>query len=110
MKERISANMTVMTSSAVAVTLPRPTGTRIATVPRGDRQDIDLAVTAFMLALPALLKGVLYNDDCIGAAWDLVKAWNYRERLEITNHAHQQGLDARAGKVATVERGMAHAG
>ena len=60
---------------------------------------------AFMLALPALLKGVLYNDDCIGAAWDLVKAWSYRERMEITNHAHQVGLDARAGKIKLAEIG-----
>src|SRR5258708_9499718 len=37
---------------------------------------------AFMLALPALLKGILYDDDCIGAAWDLVKGWSYRERLD----------------------------
>ena len=53
---------------------------------------------ALMLALPALLKGILYNDDCLGAAWDLVKSWSYRERLEITNHAHQLGLDARVGQ------------
>ncbi len=52
----------------------------------------------FMLALPALLKGVLYNDDCIAAAWDLVKGWNYRQRLEITDGAHKNGLDARAGR------------
>jgi glutamate--cysteine ligase len=59
----------------------------------------------FMLALPALLKGVLYNDDCLGAAWDLVKGWNYRQRLEITNHAHQLGLDARAGRIKLGELG-----
>jgi glutamate--cysteine ligase len=54
---------------------------------------------AFMLALPALLKGVLYTDDCLGAAWDLVKGWNYRERMEITDHAHKLGLDARVGRI-----------
>jgi glutamate--cysteine ligase len=59
----------------------------------------------FMLALPALLKGVLYDDDCIGAAWDLVKGWSYRERLEITNHAHQLGLDARVGRIKLGELG-----
>ncbi|MGA9724751.1 MAG: glutamate-cysteine ligase family protein [Candidatus Binatus sp.] len=52
----------------------------------------------FMLALPALLKGVLYNDDCIAAAWDLVKGWSYRDRLEIADGAHKNGLDARAGR------------
>ncbi len=53
----------------------------------------------FMLALPALLKGTLYNDDCIEAAWDLVKGWSYRERLEIADAAHKHGLDARAGRI-----------
>ncbi len=52
---------------------------------------------ALMLALPALLKGVLYDDDCLGAAWDLVKRWSFDERLELTGSAHQIGLEARAG-------------
>jgi glutamate--cysteine ligase len=60
---------------------------------------------AFMLALPALLKGVLYDDDCIEAAWDLVKGWSYRERLDLTNRAHQVGLDARAGRIKLAELG-----
>ena len=54
-----------------------------------------------MLALPALLKGILYDDDCIAGAWDLVKRWSYRERFEITDAAHKHGLDARAGKIQT---------
>ncbi len=53
----------------------------------------------FMLALPALLKGMLYDDDCIAAAWDLVKGWSYRERLEFADAAHKNGLDARAGRI-----------
>ncbi|MGD0670891.1 MAG: glutamate-cysteine ligase family protein [Candidatus Binatus sp.] len=53
----------------------------------------------FMLALPALLKGMLYNDDCLEAAWDLVKGWSYRERLEIADAAHKNGLDARVGRI-----------
>ncbi len=59
----------------------------------------------FMLALPALLKGTLYNDDCIAAAWDLVKGWSYRERLAIADAAHKNGLDARAGKIKLQELG-----
>ena len=59
----------------------------------------------FMLALPALLKGMLYDDDCIAGAWDLVKRWSYRERLEITDAAHKHGLDARAGKIKLQELG-----
>ncbi|HKN13299.1 MAG TPA: glutamate-cysteine ligase family protein [Candidatus Binatus sp.] len=52
----------------------------------------------FMLALPALLKGMLYDDDCLAAAWDLIKGWSYRERIEIADAAHKNGLDARAGR------------
>ena len=59
----------------------------------------------FMLALPALLKGMLYDDDCIAGAWDLVKGWSYRERREITDAAHKHGLDARAGKIKLQELG-----
>jgi glutamate--cysteine ligase len=59
----------------------------------------------FMLALPALLKGVLYDDDCIAAAWDLVKGWSYRRRLEMADAAHKNGLDARAGKIKMQELG-----
>jgi glutamate--cysteine ligase len=56
-----------------------------------------------MLALPALLKGILYDDDCRSAAWDLVKRWNYRERLELTAMAHKAGLEARAGRISFKE-------
>jgi len=59
----------------------------------------------FMLALSALLKGMLYNDDCLGAAWDLVKGWSYRERLAIADAAHKNGLDARAGRFKLQELG-----
>jgi len=54
---------------------------------------------ALMLALPALLKGLLYDDDCLGAAWDLVKRWSYPERMELTDSAHKVSLETRAGKV-----------
>jgi glutamate--cysteine ligase len=54
---------------------------------------------ALMLALPALLKGILYNDDCTAGAWDLVKRWSFKERLDINHASHKAGLEARAGKV-----------
>ncbi len=53
---------------------------------------------ALMLALPALLKGILYNDDCLAGAWDLVKRWSFKERLELNHASHRAGLEARAGK------------
>ena len=49
-----------------------------------------------MLALPALMKGILYDSDCRLGAWDLVKAWSWSERLEIYDASHREALDARA--------------
>jgi glutamate--cysteine ligase len=58
---------------------------------------------ALMLALPALCKGVLYDADCMTAAWDLVKRWSFSQRLELTGAAHKIGLEARAGRVKLQE-------
>jgi glutamate--cysteine ligase len=52
-----------------------------------------------MLALPALCKGILYDDDCLAGAWDLVKRWSFAERLALTDSAHRAGLEARAGRI-----------
>jgi glutamate--cysteine ligase len=48
-----------------------------------------------MLALPALVKGVFYEPDCLLAAWDLVKSWSWSERLEIYAASHKEALRAR---------------
>lgn len=48
-----------------------------------------------MLALPALVKGVFYDDDCLLGAWDLVKAWSWSERQEIYDRSHREALEAR---------------
>ena len=48
-----------------------------------------------MLALPALVKGVFYDDDCMLGAWDLVKSWSWSERLEIYDASHKEALAAR---------------
>jgi len=58
-----------------------------------------------MLALPALMKGVLYESDSLDAAWDLVKAWSWEERLEIYDGAHRDGLKARIRRVSLAELG-----
>ncbi len=55
---------------------------------------------ALMLALPALMKGILYDEDCMAGAWDLVKRWSYAERMELTSMAHRRGLEARAGRAS----------
>src|SRR5262245_17220485 len=48
-----------------------------------------------MLALPALVKGVFYDDDCMLGAWDLVKSWSWSERLEAYTAAQKEALLAR---------------
>jgi glutamate--cysteine ligase len=58
---------------------------------------------ALMLALPALCKGILYDDDCMTGAWDLVKQWNFTQRLALTDLAQKIGLEARAGRIKLQE-------
>ena len=55
----------------------------------------DSQAPELMLAVPALAKGILYEDDCLLAAWDLVKAWSWEERLELYHAVHRQALQAR---------------
>jgi glutamate--cysteine ligase len=47
-----------------------------------------------MPALPALVKGVFYDSDCLQAAWDLVKSWSWDERMEIYLASHHDALAA----------------
>ena len=56
-----------------------------------------------MLALPALMKGVLYADDCLDAAWDLVRRWSWPERLALLRDVHRGGLRARIRGIALAE-------
>lgn len=56
-----------------------------------------------MLALPALMKGVLYEPDCMLGAWDLVKRWTFAERLEIYTASHRDALSARARGVGLLD-------
>ena len=53
---------------------------------------------ALILALPALCKGILYDNDCMSGAWDLVKRWSFAERLAFTDTAQKVGLEARVGR------------
>lgn len=56
-----------------------------------------------MLALSALLKGILYESDSLQGAWDLIRSWTWQERLEIYRDAHRQGLHARIRRIALAE-------
>ena len=56
-----------------------------------------------MLALPALVKGVFYDDDCMLGAWDLVKSWSWSERLEAYTAAQKEALLARVRGVRLLD-------
>ena len=56
-----------------------------------------------MLALPALVKGVFYTQDCLEAAWDLVKRWSFEERLELWREVHREALLARFEGIKVIE-------
>ncbi len=56
-----------------------------------------------MLAVPALAKGIFYEEDCLLAAWDLVKGWSWEERVELYHAAHRQALRARIRRVTLAD-------
>jgi glutamate--cysteine ligase len=49
----------------------------------------------YMLAVPALTKGIFFDNDPLLAAWDLVKKWSWEERITVYHEAHRQALGAR---------------
>lgn len=56
-----------------------------------------------MLALPALLKGILYERDSLDGAWDMVRSWSWEERVAVYRDAHRDGLHARIRKIALAD-------
>lgn len=51
-----------------------------------------------VIAIPALLKGILYENDCLDAIWDLLGRWTLSERIEAAAAAAKNGLAARVGR------------
>ena len=47
-----------------------------------------------IVALPAFWVGLLYDDDALGAAWDLVKDWTIDERQALRDAVPAQAMDA----------------
>ena len=47
-----------------------------------------------IIALPALFVGLLYDEDSLTAAWDLVKGWSAQQRQALRDDAPKLGLDA----------------
>ncbi len=58
-------------------------------------RSVDSQPLELLLALPAIVKGVFYDADCMLGAWDLVKSWSWSERLDIYDASHREALDAR---------------
>ncbi len=48
-----------------------------------------------MLGTPALMKGLLYDSDCLDGAWDIVRSWTFDERRQATEDCARDGLQAR---------------
>ena len=48
-----------------------------------------------LCALPAFWVGLLYDHECLDAAWDLVKSWTADERQKLLIDVPTQGLKAR---------------
>ncbi|MFB6359319.1 MAG: glutamate--cysteine ligase, partial [Thiohalorhabdaceae bacterium] len=47
-----------------------------------------------LCALPALWKGLLYDDTALDAAWDLVKEWTAADRWDLRAKVPEQALHA----------------
>jgi glutamate--cysteine ligase len=63
-----------------------------------DNQPLEL-----MLAVPALCKGIFYENDALWAAWDLVKKWSWEERVAAYLAVHRQALGARVRGITMLD-------
>lgn len=59
--------------------------------------------TERVLAFPALVKGLFYEPDCLGAAWDLVKRLRYDDVVELAHEVVRGGLETKVGNVRVLE-------
>jgi glutamate--cysteine ligase len=56
-----------------------------------------------LLALPALVKGIFYDADCLEAAYDLVKRWSFEDTLALYHEVVRRALSARHRRVTVLE-------
>ena len=56
-----------------------------------------------VLALPALARGLFYEPDCLGAAWDLVKRWSYEDVVALYADVTRTALRARHRGIEVLE-------
>jgi glutamate--cysteine ligase len=58
-------------------------------------RSVDSQAPELTLAAPALVKGLFFEEDCLWAAWDLVKRWSWEERVALYHAVHRHALRAR---------------
>jgi len=63
--------------------------------PHLEMRSADVVPPEAIVACPALWKGLLYDDDCAQAAWDLVKKFSFNQRLELHEDVARNALEAR---------------
>jgi glutamate--cysteine ligase len=49
------------------------------------------------------VKGLFYEEDCLEAAWDVVKSWTFDECIELSADATRRALGARMRRLGLRE-------
>lgn len=60
--------------------------------PHIEFRSADAVGSKYVCALPALVKGVLYDDDAAGQAWEALQGFTYDERIGLWHEAIEHGL------------------
>jgi glutamate--cysteine ligase len=66
-------------------------------------RSVDSQPPELMPSLSALIKGVFYDNDCLQAAWDLVKGWSWDERMQIYFDSHRGALAVRVRRYTILD-------
>jgi glutamate--cysteine ligase len=66
-------------------------------------RSVDSQPPDLMPALSALVKGAFYDNDCLQAAWDLVKGWSWDERMQVYLDSHRDALAARVRRYSLLD-------
>jgi glutamate--cysteine ligase len=66
-------------------------------------RSVDSQPPGLMPALSALVKGAFYDNDCLQAAWDLVKGWSWDERMQVYLDSHRDALAARVRRYSLLD-------
>lgn len=72
--------------------------------PHIEFRSADAVGSRYVCALPALIKGVLYDDDAAGEAWERLSGPSYEERMELGVESIELGL--RSPRLRTMARDL----